>query len=83
MSDYFIETTSKLRNLFYNLFYLILCSFEKTFCSSCKCTSFCTTISEIFKADILWPWIGVEVFLFSSMFIVEQQGSQQFKKLGC
>lgn len=42
-----------------------------------------TTVSEIFKDDILWPWIGVEVFLFSSMFIVEQQGSQQFKKLCC
>ena len=37
---YFIKTTRKLRNLFYKLFYLILCSFAKTFCSSCKCTSF-------------------------------------------
>ena len=35
-----------------------------------------TTVSEIFKDDILWLWIGVEVFLFSSMFIVEQQGSE-------
>ena len=81
MSDYFIETTSKLRNLFYNLFYLILCSFEKTFCSSCKCTSFPPQFLRFLKP--IFFGLGVEVFLFSSMFIVEQLGSQQFKKLGC
>ena len=77
MSDYFIETTGKLRNLFYNLFYLILCSFAKIVVVASEHPFHHS--SEIIKDDILWPWIGVDIFPFSSMFIVEQQGSRQFK----
>ena len=49
---------------FYNLFYLICVLMRKRFVVFASVHAFHHS-SEIFGDDILWPWIGVDVFLFS------------------